>query len=155
MIPGTPDTMPRFDRLLARWEVSQLAAVPCSFTMFTVPISFLIFSLALIGGRGAVIVALMLLPFWLVLLGLDLGRGWWLSRHRHASPRWLRSVHAAVGQAVFDEALNHFTLMYGNDPAYRIERVHMTWAVRVAWSIRRDARQRAEGVALGNPPRQV
>lgn len=155
MTPGATDTVSWSDRLLARWEVSQLAAVPCSFTVFSIPIGLLIFLLALLGGRPMMIAALMLVPLWLVLVGLDMGRGWWLSWHRHASPRWLRGVRAAVGQAVFDEALNHLTLLYGDDPEYRIERVHMAQAVRLAWSIRRDARQRAKWVALGNALRQA
>lgn len=77
---------------------------------------------------------------------LDLARGWWLGRHPHASPRWLRAVCAAVGDAVFDEALAHLTIQHGDDPGYRIERADLANAVQVVWNAKRKGRQRAEGV---------
>ena len=148
MTLGATDEVPWFDRLLARWEVSRLAVVPFSISLFAAPISWLILSLALFGGRRSAIVAVLLLIVWAVPVGLDQARGWWLGRHPHASPRWLRAVRAAVGDAVFDEALAHLTILHGDDPGYRIERAHLANAVQVAWNARRSDRQRAEGVRL-------
>jgi hypothetical protein len=67
----------------------------------------------------------------------------------------LRGVHAAVGDAVFDEALAHLMILHGDDPSYRIERAHLANAVQVAWNARRKDRQWAEGVRLGDAARQV
>lgn len=148
MTLGATDEVLWLDRLLARWEVSRLAVVPFSISLFAAPISWLILSLALFGGRRSAIVAVLLLIVWAVPVGLDQARGWWLGRHPHASPRWLRAVRAAVGDAVFDEALAHLTILHGDDPGYRIERAHLANAVQVAWNARRSDRQRAEGVRL-------
>lgn len=84
MTPGATDAMPWFDRLLARWEVSWLAVVPFSISLFAAPISWLILSLALFGGRRSAIFAVLLLIVWAVPVGLDQERGWWLGRHPHA-----------------------------------------------------------------------
>lgn len=155
MTLGATDEVPWFDRLLARWEVSRLAMVPFSISLFAAPISWLILSLALFGGRRSAIVAVLLLIVWAVPVGLDQARGWWLGRHPHASPRWLRAVRAAVGDAVFDEALAHLTILHGDDPGYRIERAHLANAVQVAWNARRKGRQQAEGVRLDGAARQA
>lgn len=155
MTLGATDEVPWFDRLLARWEVSRLAVVPFSISLFAAPISWLILSLALFGGRRSAIVAVLLLIVWAVPVGLDQARGWWLGRHPHASPRWLRAVRAAVGDAVFDEALAHLTILHGDDPGYRIERAHLANAVQVAWNARRSDRQRAEGVRLDGAAKSV
>lgn len=155
MTPGATDEMPWFDRLLARWEVSRLAVVPFSISLFSAPISWLILSLVLFGGRRSAIVAAVLSIIWLVPVGLDQARGWWLCRHPHASPRWLRGVRAAVGETVFEEALTHLTILHGDDPGYRIERTHLANAVQVAWDARRKGRRRAEGVRLDDAARQV
>ena len=148
MIPGATDAVPWFDRLLARWEVSRFAVVPFSISLFAAPISWLILSLALFGGRRSAIVVVLLLIIWAVPVGLDQVRGWWLRRHPHASPRWLHAVRAAVGDAVFDEALAHLTILHGDDPGYRIERAHLGNAIQVAWNAMRKDRQRSEGVRL-------
>ena len=155
MTPGATDEMPWFDRLIARWEVSRLAVVPFSISLFAAPISWLILSLALFGGRRSAIVAAVFLIIWLVTVGLDQARGWWLGRHPHASPRWLRGVRAAVGEAVFEEALTHLTILHGDDSGYRIERTHLANAVQVVWDVRRKGRQRAEGVGLDDAARQA
>ncbi len=155
MTLGVTDVVPWFDRLLARFEVSRLAVVPFSISLFAAPLSWPILSLALFGGRRAAILAMALFTVWLVPVGLDQARGWWLGRHPHASPRWLRGVRAAVGEAVFDEALTHLIILHGDDPGYRIERAHLANAVQVAWNARRKGRQRAEGVRLGDAARQV
>jgi hypothetical protein len=155
MTPGVTDAVPWFDRLLARFEVSRFAVVPFSISLFAAPISWLILSLALFGGRRSAIVAAVLLLIWLVPVGLDQARGWWLGRHPHASPRWLRGVRAAVGEAVFDEALTHLTILHSDDPGYRVERAHLANAVQVAWNARRKGRQRGEGVRLDDAARQV
>lgn len=155
MTPGAIDAVPWFDRLLARFEVSRLAVVPFSISLFAAPLSWLILSLALFGGRRAAILAMVLLAVWLVPVGLDQARGWWLGRHPHASPRWLRAVRAVVGEAVFDEALTHLTILYGDDPGYRIERAHLANAVQVAWNVRRKGRQQTEGVRLDDAARQA
>lgn len=155
MTPGATDGVPWFDRLLACFEVSRFAVVPFSISLFAAPVSWLILSLALFGGRRSAIVAVLLLIIWVVPVGLDLARGWWIGRHPHASPCWLRAVRAAVGDAVFDEALTHLTILHGDDPGYRIERAHLANAVQVAWNARRKDRQRAEGVRLGDAARQA
>lgn len=155
MTPGATDAVPWFDRLLARWEVSRLAVVPFSISLFAAPLGWLILSPALFGGRRAAILAMVLLAVWLVPVGLDEARGWWLGRHPHASPCWLRAVRAAVGEAVFDEALAHLTILHGDDPGYRIERAHLANAVQVAWNARRKGRQQTEGVRLDDAARQA
>ncbi len=149
------DAVPWFDRLLARWEVSRLAVVPFSISLFAAPVSWLILSLALFGGRRSAIVAAVLLIIWLVPVGLDQARGWWLCRHPHASARWLRAVRAAVGEAVFEDGLAHLTILHGDNPGYRIERAHLANAVQVAWDARRKGRQQAEGVRLDDAARQA
>lgn len=155
MTPGAIDAVPWFDRLLARWEVSRLAVVPFSISLFAAPLSWLIMSLALFGGRRAAILAMFLLAVWLVPVGLDQARGWWLGCHPHASPRWLRAVRAAVGDAVFEEALAHLTILHGDDSGYRIERAHLANAVQVAWNARRKGRQQTEGVRLDDAARRA
>ncbi len=87
MTLGVTDVVPWFDRLLARFEVSRLAVVPFSISLFAAPLSWLIPSLALFGGRRAAILAMALFTVWLVPVGLEQARGWWLGRHpmpRHA-----------------------------------------------------------------------
>lgn len=155
MALGATDAVSWFDRLLARFEVSRFAVVPFSISLFAAPVSWLILSLALFGGRRSTIVAVLLLLVWAVPVGLDQARGWWLGRHPHASPRWLRAVRVAVGEAVFEEALTHLTILHGDDPGYRIERAHLANAVQVVWNAMRKGRQRAEGVRLGDAARQV
>ncbi|WP_342659364.1 hypothetical protein NPJ82_18075 (plasmid) [Sphingomonas sp. NY01] len=56
---------------------------------------------------------------------------------------------------MFDEALAQLTILYGDDPSYRIERAHLANAVQVAWSAMRKGWQRAEGVRLNDAARQV
>lgn len=153
MIPDATDTAPWFDRLLARREVNWFWAMP--FPLIAAPLAWLILPLALFGGRRAAIAALVLSVIWLAPTVPDLVRVWWLGRDPHASPRWLRSVRAAVGNAVFDEALTHLTILHGDDPGYRIERAHLANAVQVARNARRKDRQRAEGVRLGDAARQA
>jgi hypothetical protein len=155
MTPGATDTVRWFDRLLARWEVSRFAVVPFSISLFAAPVSWLILSLALFGGRRSAMVAVLLLVFWLIPVGLDQARGWWLGRHPHASLRWLRSVRVAVGDAVFDEALAHLTILHDDDPGYRIKRAHLANAVQVAWTAKREGWQRTEGVCMGDAARQA
>jgi hypothetical protein len=155
MTPGATDAVPWFDRLLARWEVSRFAVVPFSISLFAAPISWLILLLALFGGRRSAIMAVILLVIWAVPVGLDQARGWWLGRHPHASPRWLRAVRAATGDAVFDEALAHLTILHGDDPGYRIKRAHLANAIQVAWNAKREGRHQAEGVRLDDAARQV
>jgi hypothetical protein len=155
MTLGATDAVPWFDRLLARWEVSRFAVVPFSISLFAAPISWLILSLALFGGRRSAIMAVILLVIRAVPVGLDQARGWWLCRHPHASPRWLRAVRAATGDAVFDEALAHLTILHGDDPGYRIKRAHLANAIQVAWNAKQEGRQQAEGVRLDDAARQV
>lgn len=150
MTSGAIDAVPWFDRLLARWEVSRFAVVPFSISLFAAPLSWLILSLGLFGGRRSAMLVVVLLVIWAVPVGLDQARGWWLCRHPHASPRWLRAVRAAVGDAVA-----HLTTLQGDDPGYRIERAHLANAVQVAWDGRRKGRRRAEGVRLDDAARQV
>lgn len=147
-MPDATDAVPWFDRLVARFEVSRFAVVPLSISVFASPLSGAIIGLSLFGGRRATIVAAVLAIVWIVPVGLDVARGWWLGRHPHASQRWLRAVRAAVGDAVFDEALAHLAILHGDDLGYRIERAHLANAIWVVWNTRREARQRAEGVRL-------
>lgn len=155
MTPAATNAVPWFDWLLARFEVGRFAVVPFSISLFAAPISWPILSLSLFGGRRSTIVAVVLLVIWAVPVGLDQARGWWLGRHPHASPRWLRAVRAAIGDAVFDEALAHLTIVHGDNPGYRIERAHLANAVQVVWNTRRKGRQRAEGVRLDDAARQA
>lgn len=155
MIRGVTDPVPWSDRMLARWEVTRFAVVPFSIPLFAAPISWLILLLALFGGGRSAIMAVLLLIIWAVPVGLDQARGWWLARHPHASPRWLRAVRAAVGDAVFDDALAHLKILHGDDPGYRIERAHVANAVQVAWNARRKGRQQAKGVRIDDAVRQA
>ena len=152
---GMTDAVPWSNRVLARWEVSRFAVVPFSISLFAAPISWLILLLALFGGRRSAIMAVLLMIIWAVPVGLDQVRGWWLARHPHASPRWLRAVRAAVGDVVFDDALEHLKILHGDDPGYRIKRAHLANAVQVAWNARRKGRQQAEGVRLDDAVRQA
>lgn len=153
--PCSRDASPWLDRLLARWEISQFAALPFCISIFATPFTVTSFFLSLSGDRRALILALIVVSFWALPVVFDQARGWWLFRHPHASPRWLRSVRSAVGEAVFGKALNHLTVMHGHDPDYRIERAHIVDAVRVARYIRRKDRQRSEGVRLGTAVRNA
>lgn len=155
MIRGVTDPVPRSDQMLARWEVSRFAAVPHSISLLVAPISWVILLLAFFGGKRSAIMAVLLLIIWTVPVGLDQVRGWWLTRHPHASPRWLRAVRAAIGDAVFDDALEHLKILHGDDPGYRIERAHMANAVQVAGNARRKGCQQAEGVRLDDAARQA
>lgn len=155
MTPGATETVPWFDRLLARFEVSRFAVVPFSISVFASPLSGAILGLSLFGGRRTTIIAAVLAILWVVPIGLDLARGWWIGRHPHASPRWLHAVRAAIGDAVFDKALGQLTILHGDNPNYRIERAHLANAVQVVWNAMREDRQRAEGVRLDDAARQV
>ncbi len=143
-----------FDRLLARWEISQFAAVPLSISVFATPFTVTSFFLSLSGDRHALILALILVSFWTP-IAFDQVRGWWLFRHPHASQRWLRGVRSAVGTSAFDKAIDHLTAVHGHDPDYRIERAHLAEAVRVARHARRKDGQRSEGVRLGAAARHA
>ncbi|WP_139198057.1 hypothetical protein [Sphingomonas gellani] len=98
---GATGRVPLLDRLVARWEISRLAVLP-------IVISFSSLWACLIGlgvigkisGTKPVLAGRILVVIWIVLAGLELGRGLWTMRHRYASPRWLRGVNAAVGDEV-------------------------------------------------------
>lgn len=90
------------DRVVARWEVTPFGSSPPSFSyLMMVPLPATMWGLAWFGhSRTSAVLAVALLASWLVLAGLDGARGWWLSRHPYASPRWLRAVRAAVGDDI-------------------------------------------------------
>jgi biopolymer transport protein ExbB/TolQ len=93
-----------------------------------------------------------MLVVWVALLVTELGRGLWTLRHRYASPRWLRSVYAAVGDDVAVHALAELMRQHRYEPNYVILRSDMASAVQQERAKRRDAARRAEGVRLVEEP---
>lgn len=149
MIRGTPDDVPLLERLVARWEVSALATVPFSLSILSVwPLFLLVYAFqALIGVRSLVPV-LVVFAGWCVLAGLDVARNVWTLRHPYASPRWLRSVHAAVGDDLAVRALAYLIRRYDHEPDYVVKRSDMMTAVQVERKERREAARRGEGFRL-------
>lgn len=153
MTPGASDGVPVLDRLVARWEVSRLNIVPVTISVVafwpmlivTIDIARAIGAKPILFGRGMLVV-------WIALLVAELGRGLWTLRHRYASPRWLRAVHAAVGDDVAVHALAELMRQHRYEPDYVVLRSDMASAVQQERARRRDAARRAEGVRLVEEP---
>ncbi len=155
MILGVTDPVPAVRPDACTLGSQPLCAVPLSISLLVAPISWVILLLALFGGKRSAIMAVLLLIIWAVPVGLDQVRGWWLTRHPHASPRWLRAVRAAIGDAVFDDALEHLKILHGDDPCY----AHRTrpYGQCGTGSGEREAQglSAAEGVRLDDAARQA
>lgn len=153
MIPGASDGVPVLDRLVARWEVSRLNVVPIAISVVafwpmlivTIGVARAIGAKPLVFGRGMLVV-------WVALLVAELGRGLWTLRHRYASPRWLRAVHAAVGDDGAVHALAELMRQHRYEPDYVVLRSDMASVVQQERARRRDAARRAEGVRLVEEP---
>ncbi|MGW8142491.1 hypothetical protein [Sphingomonas zeae] len=81
-----------------------------------------------------------------------MGRGIWTLRHRYASPRWLRAVHAAVGDDLAVHALAELIRQHRYEQGYVLLRSDMTSAVQQERARRKDATRRAEGIRVMAEP---
>lgn len=79
-------------------------------------------------------------------------RGIWTLRHRYASPRWLRAVHAAVGDDLAVHALAELMRQHRYEPDYVLLRSDMTSAVQQERARRKDVVRRAEGIRVMEEP---
>ena len=96
-------------------------------------------------GRGMLVV-------WVALLVTEMGRGLWVLRHRYASPRCLRTVHAAIGDDVAVHALADLVRQHRYEPDYAVLRSDITSAVQQKRAKRKDAGRCAEGVRWVEEP---
>lgn len=149
MILGVTDDVPMLDRLVARWEISQLNIVPYVISVVAFwPTLIVTIGLAKAVGAKPLIFGQGMLVIWVALLVTEMGRGLWTLRHCYASPRWLRAVHAAVGDDVAVHALAELMRQHRYEPDYVVLRSDMTGAVQQERARRRDEARRAEGVRL-------
>ena len=155
MIHGAIEGVLPLDRLIARWETSRLAVVPFSLSILSVwPLCLLVWSFQALTGVRSPVTILITVACWCVLAGLDVARCVWTLRHPYASPRWLRSVHAAVGDDLAVRALAYLLRWHDHDSDYVVKGSDMTVAVQVERKERREARRRAEGFRLVEVPTQ-
>ena len=153
MIPGVTERVPVADRLIARWEVSQLNVVPYAISvMVFLPMLIVTIGIAKAIGARPVVVGGAMLVIWVALFVTEMGRGLWTLRHRYASPRWLRAVHAAVGDDLAIHALAELMRQHRYEPDYVLLRGDMTTAVQQEYARRKDATQRAEGIRVMEEP---
>lgn len=144
MIPGVTERVPVADRLIARWEVSQLNVVPYAISvMVFLPMLIVTIGIAKAIGARPVVAGRGMLVLWVALLVTEMGRGLWTLRHRYASPRWLRAVHAAVGDDLAVHALAELMRQHRYEPDYVLLRSDMTSAVQQERARRKDVTQRA------------
>lgn len=156
MIPGVTNDVPVLDRLVARWEVSALATVPFSLSILSVwPLFLLVYAFQTLTGVRSLIPVLVVFAGWCVLAGLDVARSVWTLRHPYASPRWLRSIHAAVGDDLAVRALALLIRRHDHEPDYVVRRSDMIIAVQVERKELREAERRAEGFRLLEPSAPV
>jgi len=149
MIRGVPEDVPLLDRLIACLEVSPLATVPFSLSILSVaPLFLLLCGFQALSGIRSAVPVLVVAAGWCVLAGFDVARNVWTMRHPYASPRWLRSVHAAVGDDLAVRALAYLIRRYDHEPDYVVKRSDMMTAVQVERNERREAQRRAEGFRL-------
>jgi hypothetical protein len=149
MIHGVPDDVPLVDRLIARWEVSRLATVPFSLSILSIwPLFLLVWGFQAVSGIRSVVLVIVVATGWCMLAGLDVGRNVWTMRHPYASPRWLRSVHAAVGDDLAVRALAYLIRRYDHELDYVVKRSDMMTAVQIERNERHEALRRAEGFRL-------
>lgn len=149
MTPGATDRVPVLDRLIARWEVSRLNIVPYAISVVSFwPMLIVMIGVAKAIGVKPLVLGRAMLVVWVALLVAEMGRGFWTLRHRYASPRWLRAVHAAVGDDVAVHALADLIRQHRYEPDYVVLRYDMASAVQQERARRKDAARRDEGVRL-------
>lgn len=152
MIPGVTERVPVADRLIARWEVSQLSIVPYAISVMAfLPMLIVTIGIAKAIGARPVVVGQGMLVLWVALFVTEMGRGIWTLRHRYASPRWLRAVHAAVGDDLAVHALAELMRQHRYEPDYVLLRSDMTSAVQQERARRKDVARRAEGIRVMEP----
>lgn len=153
MTSGVTERVPVADRLIARWEVSQLNVVPYAIGVMVFP-PMLIVTIGIAKAIGArpVVVGRGMLVLWVALFVTEMARGVWTLRHRCASPRWLRAVHAVVGEDLAVHALAELMRQHRSEPDYVLLRSDMTNAVQQEYARRKDARRRAEGIRVMEEP---
>ncbi len=149
MMPDATERVSLFDRLVARWEVSWAGAMPSGFTLMTIcTVSIGSLVLTLFSGKPGTRCALVILAVWTVFAVLDQARSLWTLQHPYASPRWVRSVRAVVGNDVVDAALSCLAQQYAWSPDYVVRRTDLANAIRAERAARRDAKRQAEGFRL-------
>lgn len=153
MIPGVTERVPVSDRLIARWEVSQLNIVPYAISVMAfLPMLIVTIGIAKAIGTRPVVVGRGMLVIWVALFVTEMARGIWTLRHRYASPRWLRAVHAAVGDNLAVHALAELMRQHRYEQGYVLLRSDMTSAVQQERARRNDAARRAEGIRVMEEP---
>ena len=139
-IPGVTERVPVADRLIARWEVSQLNIVPYAISVMAfLPMLVVTIGIAKAIGIKPVVAGRGMLVIWVALLVTEMGRGIWTLRHRYASPRWLRAVHAAVGDDLAVHALAELMRQHRYESDYVLLISDMTSAVQQERASRNDA----------------
>jgi hypothetical protein len=147
MIPGVTKRVPVADRLVARWELSQLNIFPHTISV----IASLPMLIVTIGTKPLMFGWVMVI-IWVALLVTETGRGLWTLQHRYASPRWLRAVHAVVGDDLAVHALAELMRQRRYESDYVLLRSDMITAVQQERARRKDAARRAEGVRVMDKP---
>jgi hypothetical protein len=149
MTRGVTERVPVADRLIARWEVSQLNIVPYAISVMAfLPMLVVTIGIAKAIGIRPVVAGRGMLVIWVALLVTEMGRGIWTLRHRYASPRWLRAVRAAVGDDLALHALAELMRQHRYESDYVLLRSDMTSAVQQERASRNDAARRTEGVRV-------
>ena len=153
MIPGVTERVPVADRLVARWEVSQLNVVPYAISvMVFLPMLIVSIGIAKAIGTRPVVVGRAMLVIWVALFVTEMARGIWTLRYRYASPRWLRAVHAVVGDDLAVHALAELMRQHRYEPDYVLLRSDMTSAVQQERARRKDTARRAKGIRMMEEP---
>ena len=153
MIPGVTERVPVADRLIARWEVSQLNVVPYAISVMAfLPMLIMTIGIAKAIGARPAVVGRSMLVLWVALFVTEMARGIWTLRHRYASPRWLRAVHAAVGDELAIHALAELMRQHRYEPDYVLLRSDMTSAVQQERAKRKDAVRRSKGIRMMEEP---
>jgi hypothetical protein len=153
MIPGVTERVPVADRLIARWEVSQLNVVPYAISVMAfLPMLIMTIGIAKAIGARPAVVGRSMLVLWVALFVTEMARGIWTLRHRYASPRWLRAVHAAVGDDLAIHALAELMRQHRYEPDYVLLRSDMTSAVQQERAKRKDAVRRSKGIRMMEEP---
>lgn len=151
--PCVAKHIPVADRLVARWEVSQLSIIPYGISLMAVlPMLIATIGIAKAIGTRPLVLGQGMVILWIVLLGTETGRILWTLKHRYASPRWLRAVHAVVGDDLAVHALAELMRQHRYEPDYVLVRSDMTIAIQQERSRRKEAALRAEGVRVMEKP---
>ena len=153
MTRGVTERVPVADRLIARWEVSRLNIVPYAISVMTfLPMLIVTIGIAKAIGARPVVVGRGMLVLWVALFVTEMARGIWTLRHRYASSRWLRAVHAAVGDDLAVHALAELMRQHRYEQGYVLLRSDMTSAVQQECARRKDVAQRAKGIRVMEEP---